>query len=389
MIHAPTRDAGTDPVRIFTARLSDEVLRYATLRHELLQNKVSTIRTPRGVVRVGDELYMATKPKESAAGIMDRLGFSQRALLTFPEEMLRFEGAEEEVERPVAEVEVPGLPVAWTELGLEIPSLPPDVDGRVLALAGTGQSFPDWERIVKRKRRELKLPGDPDRPFQWSNQDFFIMASLTYCNIVFVRGGPGGLNITKWIAPPAGPTVKNPIYILFWGPQELLVTSGKNYRFQAKNLPGDFLTALDGAHPLDEAEAKGLPVESVVPLEEEELTPPAAEQVAPAPVQVAPAPVQVAPVIVPPAPVQVAPAAEQQVAPAALSPAPVQVAPAIVPPAPEQVAPAPEQQVPEQNQEPIPALIVEEGGESPQFEYAQVVAGGESPEFEFAQPAAK
>ena len=373
MIHAPTRDAGTDPVRIFTARLSDEVLRYATLRHELFQNKVSTIRTPRGVVRVGDELYMATRPKESASGIMGRLGFSQRATLTFPEEMLRFEGAEEEVGGPVAEVEVPGLPASWTELGLEIPSLPPDVDGRVLALAGTGQSFPDWERIVKRKRRELKLPGDPDRPFQWSNQDFFIMASLTYCNIVFVRGSPGGLEITKWIAPPmGGVTVKNPIYILFWGPQELLVTSGKNYRFQAKNLPGDFLTALDGAHPLDEAEAKGLAVESVAPPLEEDLDL--------TPVEVA-APIKVAP---PP----VASVVEQQVAP---PPAPVEVAP---PPAPVEVTapPAVEQQVappPEQNQEPIPELVVEEGGESPQFEYAQVVAGGESPEFEFAQPAAK
>jgi hypothetical protein len=407
MIHAPTRDAGTDPVRIFTARLSDEVLRYATLRHELLQNKVSTIRSPRGVVRVGDELYMATRPKESAAGIMDRLGFSQRALLTFPEEMLRFEGADEEVEVPVAEAEAPGLPTSWSEMGLEIPSLPPDVDGRVLALAGSGQSFPDWERIVQRKRRDLKLPGDPGRPFQWSNQDFFIMASLTYCNIVFVRGGPGGLEITKWIAPPAGPTVKNPIYILFWGPQELLVTSGKNYRFQAKNLPGDFLTALDGAHPLDEAEAKGFPVEVAPPPPAEssddapppEVAPPPVQaapvEVAPPPVQAAPvqaAPVQAAPVEVAPPPVQAAPVEVApppvQAAPVEVAPPPVQAAPVEVAPPPVQAAPV-EVPVPVQNQEPIPELVVEEGGESPQFEYAQVVAGGESPEFEFAQPAAK
>jgi len=363
MIHAPTRDAGTDPVRIFTARLSDEVLRYATLRHELLQNKVSTIRTPRGVVRVGDELYMATRPKESAAGIMDRLGFSQRATLTFPEEMLRFEGAEEEVAfEEVAEE--PGLPTTWTELGLEIPSLPPDVDGRVLALAGTGQSFPDWERIVQRKRRELKLPGEPGRPFQWSNQDFFVMASATYCNVVFVQGGPAGLQVTRWIAPPAGPAVKNPIYIIFWGPRELLVTSGKNYRFQAKNLPGDFLTALDNAHPMDEAEAKGIPVESVPPEEDLEGLPSAIVVPPPAVVEQAP----------PPAAVVVPPVVEQAPPPA------VVVAP---------LPPAPINEAPPANEEPIPELIVEEGGESPQFEYAQVVAGGESPEFEFAQPAAK
>ncbi len=376
MIHAPTRDAGTDPVRIFTARLSDEVLRYATLRHELLQNKVSTIRTPRGVVRVGDELYMATRPKESATGIMDRLGFSQRATLTFPEEMLRFEGAEEEVAfEEVAEE--PGLPTTWTELGLEIPSLPPDVDGRVLALAGTGQSFPDWERIVQRKRRELKLPGDPGRPFQWSNQDFFVMASATYCNIVFVQGGPAGLQVTRWIAPPAGGVmVKNPIYIIFWGPRELLVTSGKNYRFQAKNLPGDFLTALDNAHPLDEAEAKGIPVESVP---EEDLE--ALDVVVPPPPVLPPPPPPEAPLAVLPPPeavIQAPPPPPEAVIqahlPAAIQ-APPEAPPAVLPPA------------PEQNQEPIPELVVEEGGESPQFEYAQVVAGGESPEFEYAQPA--
>jgi hypothetical protein len=423
MIHAPTRDAGTDPVRIFTARLSDEVLRYATLRHELLQNKVSTIRSPRGVVRVGDELYMATRPKESAAGIMDRLGFLQRATLTFPEEMLRFEGAEEEVAfEEVAEE--PGLPATWTELGLEIPSLPPDVDGRVLALAGSGQSFPDWERIVQRKRRELKLPGDPGRPFQWSNQDFFVMASATYCNIVFVQLGAAGLQVSRWIAPPSGPIVKNPIYIIFWGPRELLVTSGKNYRFQAKNLPGDFLTALDNAHPMDEAEAKGIPVAEedleslavVVPpsaveaspevLPAPEALPPPAEQQAPLPppeAQQAPPPPPAEQQALPPeAPPAVVVPAEQQALPPppeaqqappppeAQQAPPPEAPPAVVAPA-EQQAPPPEaQQAPPPEQaaaEPIPELVVEEGGESPQFEYAQVVAGGESPEFEYAQPA--
>ena len=223
------------------------------------------------------------------------------------------------------------------------------------------------------------------------------MASATYCNVVFVQSGPEGLQVTKWIAPPAGPTVKNPIYIIFWGPRELLVTSGKNYRFQAKNLPGDFLTSLDSAHPLDEAEAKGLSVESVaaVPLAEEssppeeaaeeQLVPAAVNEAVPAAVNEAPAAVNEAPAAVneavPPAAVNEAalPPAVNEAPPAAVNeavPPAVNEAPAIVNEAP-----------PAAEEEPIPELVVEEGGESPQFEYAQAVAGGESPEFEFAQPA--
>jgi len=265
LIHAPTREAGTDPVRIFTARLSDELLRYASARRDVLNNTVAAIRTPSGAVRVGDELFMATKPKEPTRAIMERLGFTGQMAISFPEEMLRFEGAEEEVvavERDGERTEV--LPASWIEKGLQIPTPPIDIeDANRLAFAeGTGRPIEKWEEFIKSRRQKLGVEGDSSRPFQWSQQDFYVIASLTLSNILFVhQEASGAIKIDRWIQPPAmggaGARLEQQIYMIFWGPRELLISRGKVYRFLTKDLPSDLLTALDGASPVPENEAKG------------------------------------------------------------------------------------------------------------------------------------
>jgi hypothetical protein len=119
LVHAPVRpDSGVEPVRIFTARLSDELLRYAAQRDEVLKARVPEIRVPRGVVRVGSEMYIATRPKESAGAIMERLGFAAAAPTAFPEEMLRFEGLEEEAAAVATDESV--LPRTWLDKGLTV-----------------------------------------------------------------------------------------------------------------------------------------------------------------------------------------------------------------------------------------------------------------------------
>jgi hypothetical protein len=267
LIHAPFRTAGTDPVRIFTARLSDELLRYSSQRREILEGSVPAIRTPRGIVRVGDELYMATGLKEAASAIMERLGFTGRMATAFPEEMLRFAGLEEEDAAITAGdegVAAAVLPESWLEKGLTIPtpaaSLPFDEARRLALAAGSNQDMEEWETYVRTRRARDKLPGDPTRPFQWSVQDFFVISQLTASNVVFVRAGPAGrIVIDRWIQPQSGGVkVTKPVYMIFWGPSQLLVTKGKAWRFLARDLPADFLTALDGASPVPEAEAIGL-----------------------------------------------------------------------------------------------------------------------------------
>ena len=270
LIHAPTKSEGEDPVRIFTARLSDELLRYAAMSREVFGGTVATIRTPRGAVRVGDELFMATRPKEAARSIMERLGFSGQAAIAFPEEMLRFEGAEEEegVEEP--SVQRPDtLPESWLEKKLSVAAPPEGVEDveRLAFAEGTGRPIEKWEEFIRDRRRKLGLEGEPDRPFQWSTQDFYVIASLGSSNVLFVHRGPSGaIVIDRWIQPPSSSAAKveQQMYMIFWGERELLVSKGKIFRFLAKDLPLDLLTALDGASPMPEEEARGRVAASAV-----------------------------------------------------------------------------------------------------------------------------
>jgi hypothetical protein len=266
LIHAPTRHEGSDPIRVFTARLSDELLRYSTFRNEVLEGKVSAIRTPKGAVRIGDELFMATRPKEATNVIMENLGFTGKAAIAFPEELLRFEGAEEEdaVEEVEAEAEIvpesDDLPESWKEKGMQVGKPTADVNAKYHAFAeGTGKDIGSWEELIKKRRKMLNLEGDKDRPFQWTTQDFYVIAVIKASNILFIRKKNGAVAINKWVQPPSinGDVTKQ--YMIFWGNRELLVTKagqGRTSIFIYDMLPSDLKKALDGASPIPEDEAK-------------------------------------------------------------------------------------------------------------------------------------
>lgn len=262
MIHVPTREEGTDPVRIFTARLSDEILRYSGGRRELFDQKVSEIRVPRGAVRIGNELFLATRLKETGASVLERLGFTGAVAERFPEEMLRFEGLEEEVGAGAAAAAAAAtneekLPPSWVAAQFEIPMVHPGLEnGRMLAFVGvTELTIEAWTTKIQARRAKLGLPGPAERPFQWSTQDFYVIASLLRSNILFVRGG----KIDRWIAPPsADKKSTEPVFIIFWGPQELLVKrTARGIRFPVSELPLEIRNLLDAASPIPEDEARG------------------------------------------------------------------------------------------------------------------------------------
>ena len=73
------------------------------------------------------------------------------------------------------------------------------------------------------------------------------------------------------------------MYMIFWGPRELLVSRGKIYRFLAKDLPAGLLAALDAASPIPEEEARGESPPAPAPVVPEEPVPPAAPQPIPQP----------------------------------------------------------------------------------------------------------
>jgi hypothetical protein len=262
LIHVPKREEAIDPVRIFTARLSDEMLRYSSKKREILEQKVQAMRVPRGAVRIGDELFLATKAKESAEAVLARLGFFGEAGATFPEEMLRFEGLEEEpgVEEELGpeiehdeEVEDAGiLPPAWIEKGLTIV---PGATKQESFASGTQATVDDWVSRIRLRRKALSLPGDLNRPVSWSTQDWYAVMRTVYSDIVFVERTPAGsLSILQWIKYPlaAGAAMKTQ-YVIFWG--NTLVVRGKVYRFFETDLPSDLATALDAAHPMSDEDA--------------------------------------------------------------------------------------------------------------------------------------
>ena len=147
-------------------------------------------------------------------------------------------------------------------MGFQIPSPDPGFGqaGPFAFAEGTGRSIETWETYIKDRRKKMGLPGDPDRPFQWSLQDFYVIAALKLSNIIFAHTGPAATTvIERWIRPPSSGTVKvtNPMFIIFWGSQQLLVTKGKIYAFTSKDLPSEFMAALEAATPMPEAVVKG------------------------------------------------------------------------------------------------------------------------------------
>jgi len=243
-----------DPAVVFTSRLSDELLRFARLRREVLEGSVPTIRAPKGAARVGNELYVATKPKEATEDIMGRLGFEQ-VVSAFPEELLRFEGMDDDVVELVDETV---LPPDWAFKGFATPRVADDMeDPRGLMFAGvTGRSLEDWASVLNTKRGSVK-------PFNWSSTDIQLLATILMSNFLFVRA-PN--KIEAWYAPESkGFAAKmSPNFSIFWGARQLLLSKGKVYRFKLEELPASLREALDGASP-----STGLLEQGPVALEKE------------------------------------------------------------------------------------------------------------------------
>ena len=281
LIHTPIRPGAggaASVVRIMTARLSDELLRYASRRRELFDDAVPEIRTPRGAVRIGDELFFATRQNESADSVIDRLGLGGEITMTFPEELLRFEGADADdvtlvvdavSTKPEARSAVASsvFPPEWISEGFMVATPLPGLENPALfAFAeASGRPIMDWTTQIKRIRRTLHLVGPEDGPLQWSIQDQYSLASVLLANILIVDGTG---RIGRWIAP-SSKFIKEqrPNFVVLWGPQQLTLfrlVPKKQYIFKRAELPKEIQEELLTAAPIPEAEAQGT-VDAIVP----------------------------------------------------------------------------------------------------------------------------
>jgi hypothetical protein len=268
LIHAPVREEAMDPVRIFTARLSDELLLYSEKMRSLLDNRVEAIRVPRGIVRRGNELYMSVKPKEAVSDLVQRLGITgQTPTMTFPEEVLSFEGLEEEdsaLEAGVGAGAGAGdLPESWMREDFRLADIPPDVDNPMgySFAQSMGYTLEKLEGAIKTWRKKLKMPGNPDRPVQWSTQDLYVLAYPRGIDIIIARqsaDGTGRVVIDEWIHPEKSTAdITKREFFVFWGVQRILLLKGTAVNIRYVDLPVEIQGAIDVASPLSTEAAKG------------------------------------------------------------------------------------------------------------------------------------
>jgi hypothetical protein len=113
-------------------------------------------------------------------------------------------------------------------------------------------SIPELEEILQKWRANHGIADAKDRPFQWSIQDFWVLARLRGADFVFAHERKDGrIVIDRWISATTKPVpIKR--YTILWGPRHLTVFKGKISQFSARDLPPEFLTALDTVSPLAE-----------------------------------------------------------------------------------------------------------------------------------------
>ena len=276
-IRVPSRPSATAataaPATVFAARLSDELMRFPSKRRELMEGRVPTIRPPRGIARVGDDMFAEARDVDS---LLERLGFFlERADMTFPEEMLSLTASEEPIRAPVAQRATATatatatskfpLPKSWIGLGLSVPNPSLHViqtaNAQPLAFAsGTQMSLAKWEQMVQARRTLLQLTGPTMRPLQWSIQDWFVIADINAANLLFVEDNP--LRIQRWIQPSKSTVthLDKQGFMILWGPLTLLAVRRKpyyGYKFPLVDLPPDLALLLRSTKPLSEVEVRG------------------------------------------------------------------------------------------------------------------------------------
>ena len=117
----------------------------------------------------------------------------------------------------------------------------------------TGKPIASWLEVLKAGRRELKLAGAVDRPFEWSNQDFYVLATKKFSNIVFVHPDVSSIVVDRWI--PYKPNDSNRQFIIFWNNHMVYKRIGSYIHYE-KDLPVTLRDALSATSPMSEEDAK-------------------------------------------------------------------------------------------------------------------------------------
>ena len=183
-IHAGTSNQIPDIKVYFTSRIIDEVMRYPSRSDEILNQEVSKISSPMGVVRTKDEI-LTTKGKISDLSAELDLDYVPQdeysAGLTYPED-----AHDELMGRPLKPERI-DLPQDWKKSGLHRLPADPAIEDRFIAsiTAATGLKYKIIESMIKAERKKLKMK--PEAAIQWNDVDWWCFANSLEASIIFTR----------------------------------------------------------------------------------------------------------------------------------------------------------------------------------------------------------
>jgi hypothetical protein len=183
-IHAGTSSQIPDIKVYFTSRIIDEVMRYPARSDELLEQGVSKIRNPMGLVRTEDSvLTMKSKISDLAAELeLDYVPQDEySAGLSYPEDVHdETLGRAEKPER----IE---LPLEWKKSGLRRIPADPSIEDRFVASITTATSlkYKAIELLVKTERKQRGLK--PEAAIQWNDTDWWCFSQALDTNIIVTK----------------------------------------------------------------------------------------------------------------------------------------------------------------------------------------------------------
>ena len=183
-IHAGSSAQIPDIKVYFTSRIIDEIMRYPARSDELLEQGVSKIRNPMGLVRTEDSvLTMKSKISDLAAELeLDYVPQDEySAGLRYPEDV-----HDETLGRPVKPERI-DLPLEWKKTGLHRIPADPSIEDRFIAsiTTATALKYKAIELLVKTERKQRGLKPEPT--VQWNDVDWWCFSQALDTNIIITK----------------------------------------------------------------------------------------------------------------------------------------------------------------------------------------------------------
>lgn len=243
-----------DPIRVLSARLVDELLRFHSKASEILDNYINPIRPFKGRYEGSDYIILAQDPtvymeemRERSDRGLQKTEYTQADV--YPEDA----GPDKTVEQqqPVR-VNYYALPKEYEEMGFVIQEYSAEINHpELLQIARVfKKSIPTLVKIIQTQKEKLGLGINNE--VTWSVEDWYaLLTSPSYSLFSVVILGydsNGSVVIEDHIKPKRSGPKSN--YLLIWGPKQMPISKGEINIVSLKDLPPDLILKLQAHKPI-------------------------------------------------------------------------------------------------------------------------------------------